>query len=84
MAPISGAATATAVVGAPIVVGGASADSVVTANVGAKIIQFPRILRPLAAGTAAAATSYKLAAEPINDQPTSLLPLPEVYVYWPD
>jgi len=85
MGPFSVAAGATVMIAAPIVFGGAAAtETVVAARAGAQILQFPRVLRPLAAGAGAAATSYKLAAQPLPDPPVTLQPLPTAYVYWPD
>lgn len=72
------------VLAAPISFGGGAAMPVVTARTGAQIIQFPRVLRPVAAGVAAAVASYKIAAEPLPEQAVMLEPLPTAYVYWPD
>lgn len=72
------------VVAAPIVFGGGTAMPVVTARTGAQIIQFPRVLRPMVAGAAAATASYKIAAEPMPEQAVTLESLPTAYLYWPD
>jgi hypothetical protein len=70
--------------GGPIVFGGGAALPAVTARTGAQIIQFPRVLRPLVAGAAAAGATQQLAAAPAPEKPVMLQPLPMAYVYWPD
>lgn len=86
VAPFLIAAAGTAVVGAPLLVGGGVAEPMISAQTGAKIIQFPRVLRPLTAATGAAAATEKLAAQPLDPaaQPETLYSLPTTYVYWPD
>lgn len=79
------AAAGVAVTASPILFGGAgAAEPLIAAQASAKVLQFPKVLRPLAAATATAATSYKLAAQPLPEQPLKLEPLPTAYVFWPD
>lgn len=86
-APFAAAAAGTAVIGAPIVLGG-PVEEVVTAETGAEIIQFPRVLRPTGPAAAAAVTTAaeKLAAQPLDrpGQQETVYALPTTYVYWPD
>ena len=74
-----------AVAASPILFGGAAAtEPLIVAQASAKVLQFPKLLRPLATATATAVTSYKLAAQPLPEQQVKLEPLPTAYVFWPD
>ena len=83
--PLAGAAAGTAIYGAPLLAGVAT-EVASGGRVGAQIIQFPRVLRPLTSAAGAAAVSEKLAAQTTSPPGLEVLKPgdPFYFIYFPD